>query len=205
MTNKSFFRLSLTSPPKIYTSPSFPAETFAACENRGKGFAFRNLRIDHGEGVGPDGPPLTPEIVLGELGGELMPFEAFTNAAVVVWRFGLDPLLAAAVAAANVAGEEEEETGRGMDWGGRSVEGVDDDDGGVSFLFLFRDQKDIFVNGYFLIRDKEMTDDAPLKVDLSTKRERGWGVKKRASKCSVMHHLAFSFFLLILLLLLSVL
>src|SRR5271169_6654901 len=141
MTNKSFFRLSLTSPPKIYTSPSLPAKTFAACENRGKGFAFRNLRIDQGEGLGPDVPPLTPVIVLGESGGELMPFDndPFTANAADVGGFGVDPLLAAAVAAANVAGEED--TGRGMDWGGRSVGGADDDDdGGVSFLFLFRDQ-----------------------------------------------------------------
>ena len=81
MTNKSFFRLSLTSPPKIYTSPSLPAETFAACENRGNGFAFRNLRIDHGEELGPDEPPLPPVIVLGESGGELTPFAAFTDIA----------------------------------------------------------------------------------------------------------------------------
>ena len=55
----------------------------------------------------------------------------------------------AAAAAARVAGEEDE-TERGIDNGGRPAAAADseDEDGvvevGVSFLFLFRDQKDIF-------------------------------------------------------------
>lgn len=141
-TNRSFFLFSLTSPPKTYISPSFPAFTLAACPNLGNGFAFLNFRILHGRsGAGtPFAPVIFAPVALdGDDGGEvLIPLPPEEKD---VAGEGILPFCAEARVAGAAVG------GLVFIDGGCCLSGFPAEVDGLlllfSFLLLFRDQKDI--------------------------------------------------------------